>query len=88
MTNLRQDMRKNYIALLEVYCADDNLINLIDHCIIDEEREREEQYLEKARYPEKRELLGKLKIDLLTRKKMIELEAERERIRGGSNEKK
>lgn len=81
-------MRKNYIALLEVYCADDNLINLIDHCIIDEEREREEQYLEKARYPEKRELLGKLKIDLLTRKKMIELEAERERIRGGSNEKK
>lgn len=85
MTNLRSDMRSAYIKLLKKYCVDGNLINLINRCIIDEEREREEHYLETGKYPEERNMLNKLKFDLLTSKKVLEAKAER---RGGNDEEK
>lgn len=59
-----------YQELLKKYCNDTDLLELINLCIIDNRRERELFYLSKGKYPDKRELIEKLRIDLLTLKEV------------------
>lgn len=64
------DITKDYGKLLVKYCKDEELIELIEQCIIHEYETRERVYEETeklnlvGRYPEKRDLLMKLKSDL------------------------
>lgn len=55
-----------YLALLRTFSANKQIIELIQECILDDAREREEFYLINKKYPEKRELILKLKNDLET----------------------
>lgn len=59
-----------YQELLQKYSNDTDLLELINLCIIDNRRERELFYLRNNKYPEKRELIEKLRIDLLTLKEV------------------
>lgn len=62
----------DYEKLLNKYCADTDIFELIEQCILDEYGQREAIYELNGRYPEKRELIMKLKADLInTRVKSI-----------------
>lgn len=53
-----------YKNLLVKYAVDKDIFELIEQCILSEYGTREMEYLNKGRYPEKRELIMKLKADL------------------------
>lgn len=58
----------NYDNLLGKFCFDDDIYNLIDEVLKDDARVSENIYLMTGNYPEKRNLLMKLKVDLATKK--------------------
>lgn len=61
-----------YEKLLNKFCDDTDIFELIEQCILDEFGQREATYELNGRYPEKRELIMKLKADLInTRVKNI-----------------
>ena len=53
-----------YGKLLVKYCKDDELIELINQCIIHDLEEREQKFEISSKYPEQRDRLMKLKNDL------------------------
>lgn len=53
-----------YGKLLVKYCKDDDLIELINQCIIHDLEEREQKFEISNKYPEQRDRLMKLKSDL------------------------
>lgn len=59
-----------YQKLLNKFATDNDIFELI--CILADYADREKEFLSKKRYPEKRELIMKLKSDLmLTKLKMM-----------------
>lgn len=61
-------MDKKYNSLLNKFAGNDELIELINLCIIDDARLREIVYLKKSAYPDRRDLLGKLKTDIMLKR--------------------
>lgn len=59
-------INKEYIELLKKYAFNEELTKLIDLVYLDSIRERENYYLQHSAYTEQRDLLQKLKIDLIT----------------------
>lgn len=55
-----------YKELLKKFYSNEELIELLDLVVMDSRREKEEHYLKNKSYPDDRDLLGKLKTDLLT----------------------
>lgn len=55
-----------YKKLLEKYCYDTDIFELIEQCILDEAGCREAEFVRSGRYPERRELIMKLKYDLIS----------------------
>lgn len=66
-----RDKRDKYNKLLAKFCSNDELIELIEECELDERGKREFNYLKTNRYPEQRELLGKLKTDLILKRREV-----------------
>lgn len=62
---------KRYKELLIKYASDDELVELLSLVRSDDFRERESFYLNNKQYPQQRDLLGKLAIDLATIKKAL-----------------
>lgn len=61
-----------YQKLLNKFATDNDIFELIERCILADYADREKEFLLKKRYPEKRELIMKLKSDLmLTKLKMM-----------------
>lgn len=61
-----------YQKLLNKFATDNDIFELIERCILADYADREKEFLSKKRYPEKRELIMKLKSDLmLTKLKMM-----------------
>lgn len=58
-------VREPYCDLLKKFSYDEDLYNLIEECIIDDNREQEINYLQFGGY-RPRNLLMKLKTDLIT----------------------
>lgn len=54
-----------YEKLLIKYCSDTDIFELIEECILDDYGQREATYIRNGKYPEKRELIMKLKSDLI-----------------------
>ncbi|MGL5715493.1 MAG: hypothetical protein ACRCX2_20910 [Paraclostridium sp.] len=63
------EMDDEYVRLLGKFCFDEDIYKLIDAVINDDVRVSENIYLATNKYPEKRNLLMKLKVDLATKKK-------------------
>lgn len=61
---MRAYLRQNYAQLLGKLCDNTDLQNLLNQCIIDDIRTREDIYSETGKYPEKRDMFGKLMSDL------------------------
>ncbi|MGL5648287.1 MAG: hypothetical protein ACRDDY_10580 [Clostridium sp.] len=57
-------MSDNYVKLLTKFAADPEIFELIDECIKDELREREKYFLATGKYPDVRNGLMKLKMDI------------------------
>lgn len=57
--------RSKYQILLDKFKGDTELIELIEECILEDKGEREAIYIRRKEYPEQRDLLMKLKTDLL-----------------------
>lgn len=57
-----------YEYLLSSFAGNGRLLDLIQWCLVDEEEQREKYYRQYGHYPEKRELLWKLKTDLVNKK--------------------
>lgn len=53
-----------YEKLLNKYCVDKDIFDLIEHCILADFGEREDFYNNHKKYPEQRDRLMKLKSDL------------------------
>lgn len=68
-------INERYKNLLMKFVNNKDLEELIELVTVDNEREREVFYIENKRfkYPDRRDLLGKLKMDLFTVKKHIDL---------------
>lgn len=64
-------MNKRYIELLIKYHNNTEILELLDLVRLDSARESEEYYLANKKYPDTRELLGKLKADLGTVSYMV-----------------
>ena len=65
-------VNKEYKKLLQMFCDNKELQNLINYCIMDIKEGEEMFYVENGQYPSKRDSLMKLKYDLeLTRKARI-----------------
>lgn len=65
-------VNKEYKKLLQMFCDNKELQNLINYCIMDIKEEEEMYYVENRQYPSKRDSLMKLKYDLeLARKARI-----------------
>lgn len=62
---------KSYDVLLARYCGDDGLIELLRACILDEEDTKEAIYRVEYKYPEERNLILKLKYDLIEKRKEL-----------------
>lgn len=60
-----------YDDLLSSFAGSGKLLDLIQWCLIDEEEQREKYYRQHGHYPEKRELLWKLKTDLVNKKQEL-----------------
>lgn len=61
---MRAYLRQGYAQLLYKLCDNTDLQNLYHQCIIDDIRTREDIYNETGKYPEKRDIFGKLMSDL------------------------
>ncbi|MGL5714326.1 MAG: hypothetical protein ACRCX2_14995 [Paraclostridium sp.] len=59
-------MDKRYKELLSKYAGDNDLKELLKLVILDDFRVREKYYSTNKSYPDKQDLLGKLKVDLDT----------------------
>ena len=59
-------MNKQYKILLSKYASDKDLMELLELVVLDDFRSREEYYIKNKTYPQRQDLLGKLKIDLKT----------------------
>ncbi|MGL5716196.1 MAG: hypothetical protein ACRCXX_06165 [Cetobacterium sp.] len=57
-------MSDSYVKLLTKFAADSEVFELIDECIKDELREREKYFLATGKYPDVRNGLMKLKMDI------------------------
>lgn len=63
--------KREYIVLLDKFCNNKDLQNLLNKVIIDDIRETENIYLTTGKYPDKRNLFSKLISDLSTRKETM-----------------
>ncbi len=61
----------DYEKLLNKFCGDNNIYELIEKSIIEDFGEREAFYNNHGKYPEQRDRLMKLKNDLLMQKRKI-----------------
>ena len=68
------------MELLRKFSGSEELVELINLVIIQDQEARENQYMAEGSYPEPRNLLGLLKIQLMTTEKHLE-EEENERNR-------
>lgn len=59
---------KKYDELLSKFCGNTELLELIKWCVLDWEEERELFFERYGKYPEQRNLLMKLKFDLVNKK--------------------
>lgn len=74
-------VNKEYKKLLQMFCDNKELQNLINYCIMDIKEEEEMYYVENRQYPSKRDSLMKLKYDLeLARKARIVHELKTKKI--------
>ena len=74
-------VNKEYKKLLQMFCDNKELQNLINYCIMDIKEGEEMYYVENGQYPSKRDSLMKLKYDLeLTRKARIVHELKAKKI--------
>ena len=62
---------KEYEKLLKEFCMNENIFNLIEQCILDEYGKRETHYITNGKYPEERNLLMKLKADLIVTEQTV-----------------
>lgn len=74
-------VNKEYKKLLQMFCDNKELQNLINYCIMDIKEGEEMYYIENGQYPSKRDSLMKLKYDLeLARKARIVHELKTKKI--------
>lgn len=59
-------MNNRYKELLNKFASNKDIYELLELVILDDVREREKYYLNNQHYPEKRNLINKLKVDLET----------------------
>lgn len=59
------DKTARYEVLLEQFSSNMDIYDLIEECILDDLGKREAEYIRNGKYPEQRNLLMKLKSDLL-----------------------
>ena len=59
-------MNNRYKELLNKYAGNKDIYELLDLVVLDDVREREKYYLNNNSYPEHRNLINKLKVDLET----------------------
>lgn len=64
-------MNNRYKELLCKYCKDNELFELLNLVVLDSVREKEKYYLNNNKYPQDRELLSKLRVDLETTKEYL-----------------
>lgn len=57
--------RTKYQILLDRFAGNLELLELIEECILEDKGEREVAYLNSKKYPEQRDLIMKLKTDLI-----------------------
>ena len=82
-------VNKEYKKLLQMFCDNKELQNLINYCIMDIKEGEEMYYVENGQYPSKRDSLMKLKYDLeLTRKARIIHELNAKEIKKEVNDEK
>ena len=62
------DNREKYDILLAKFCKNDEIVEMLEECMLDELGKREFKYIKNGKYPEYRDLLGKLKTDLILKK--------------------
>lgn len=62
------DNREKYDILLAKFCKNDEIVEMLEECMLDELGKREFKYIKTGKYPEYRDLLGKLKTDLILKK--------------------
>lgn len=60
--------REKYESLLNKFTGNNELLELIEECILDEIGKAEAYYMNMGRYPAERNLLMKLKTDLILMK--------------------
>lgn len=65
-------MSLKYIDLLRKFSGDEELISLINFIFLYDQESREETYTKNGKYPERRELLGLLKNQLLVTKEHLQ----------------
>lgn len=56
--------RIEYQILLDKFIGNNDLYKLLEECLLEEERNRESTYMITGKYPDKRNLIMKLMIDL------------------------
>ena len=56
--------RIEYQILLDKFIGNNDLYKLLEECLLEEERNRESAYMITGKYPDKRNLIMKLMIDL------------------------
>lgn len=61
-------MDNKYKALLLKFMGSEDIYELLDLCVIDDKREQENAYIRTGKYKDPRDLLSKLKVDLLMAK--------------------
>lgn len=59
-------MDKKYLMLLNKFMGNNEIYELLDLCVIDDKRNQEISYLKNGKYKDQRDLLSKLKVDLLS----------------------
>lgn len=55
-----------YDVLLKKYSSNPEIIRLLDLAVLEEERRREQIYISCSRYPERRDILSRLRQDLIS----------------------
>ncbi|WP_335941825.1 hypothetical protein [Fusobacterium polymorphum] len=66
-----RERKSKYDDFLAKYAGDNELLELIKWCVLDWEETKENYYQNYGKYPEQRNLLIKLKFDLVNKKNEI-----------------
>lgn len=65
---------EKYVTLIREFSGNKNLIELLQTVVNDDIIDRERDYIKNAQYPEQRNLIGKIIIDLMTAREAIKNE--------------